>query len=58
MHRWLRGRSSEVFDLADLKDRPPVAKVIPHKPTPEERHIIIEASLEDEYADLGHRKLP
>lgn len=56
-YRWLKGGSIEDITTEDLKDRPPVARIIPHKLTPEEREIIIEESARDKYAELRHRKL-
>lgn len=56
-YRWLKGRSPEDITPYDLKDRPPVAMVIPHRLTQEEKEIIIEESARDEYAELRHRKL-
>jgi putative transposase len=42
---------------ADLTDRPPVAKVAPHRLTPAERAEILAAADEDDLAHLRHRKL-
>ncbi len=56
-YRWLRGRSFEDITPYDLEDRPPIARVIPHKLTDVEKEIIIEESSRDEYAGLRHRKL-
>jgi len=44
--------------VADLADRPPVARVVGHRITEVERKAIVEMAKEEEHADLRHRKLP
>ena len=57
LYRWVRGKGMDEVNVADLEDRPPVAQVVGHRITPEERGAILEMAQEEEWADLRHRKL-
>lgn len=47
----------EEIEIADLVDRPAVARIVSHRVTEAERQAIVEIAKEDEHADLRHRKL-
>ena len=57
LYRWVRGKGMEEVEVMDLEDRPPTARVVRHRITPEERDAILEVAQEEEWADLRHRKL-
>ena len=57
LYRWLEGKGMEEVAVADLFDRPPVAKVVGHRITEVEREAILGIAREEEHADLRHRKL-
>jgi putative transposase len=53
----LQRPGSEQISAEDLADRPPVAKVVPHRLTDAERDEIIRAADEQGLGELRHRKL-
>lgn len=57
LYRWLEGKVMEEVAVADLFDRPPVAKVVGHRITGVEREAILGIAREEVHADLRHRKL-
>ena len=57
LYRWVRGKKMDEVKVEELEDRPPVAQVVRHRITPEEREAILEMAQEEEWADLRHRKL-
>jgi len=57
LYRWLEGKGMEEVAVADLFDRPPIARVVGHRITEVERESILGIAREEEYADLRHRKL-
>lgn len=57
LYRWVRGKNMDEVKAEDLEDRPPVAQVVRHRITREEREAILEMAQHEEWADLRHRKL-
>ena len=57
VRRWIAGRDPASISENDLRDRPPVAKVCPHRLTDKEREEISRAGRDDKLAHLRHRKL-
>jgi len=57
LYRWLRGRSLEAVEVAELGDKPPVPRVVRHRITDAERQAVLEMAQEEKWVDLRHRKL-
>ena len=57
LYRWVRGEKMGEVRVEDLEDRPPVAQVVRHRITREEREAILQMAQQEEWADLRHRKL-